>query len=259
MPGQLISSEEGRVITVVNSNPGRRNSLSFEFYDAFAQLLDELGSRECGAIVLTGADGFFCAGGDMDGLEERAKGTEEFRRSGVDRLNDMIRRIRTVPVPVIAAVEGGAAGAGLSMMLACDLVVAARDAFAMAAYVKIGLTPDGGMSEFLAQSLPRQLATEMMLTGDRVPMERLYQAGVVNRLVEPGSALEQAHALAARLADGPPQSLAGIKALTQAASHPHLEDQLEREAVSIAKSLGSAEAHEGIAAFKGKRKPEWPR
>jgi enoyl-CoA hydratase/carnithine racemase len=259
MPGQLISSQEGRVITVVNSNPGRRNSLSFEFYDAFAELLDELGSRDCGAIVLTGADGFFCAGGDMDGLEERAKGTEEFRRSGVDRLNDMIRRIRTVPVPVIAAVEGGAAGAGLSMMLACDLVVAARDAFAMAAYVKIGLTPDGGMSEFLAQGLPRQLATEMMLTGDRVPMERLYQAGVVNRLVEPGAVMAEAQALAARLAEGPPQSLAGIKALTQAAAHPSLEDQLEREAVSIARSLGSAEAHEGIAAFKGKRKPSWPR
>ncbi len=137
--------------------------------------------------------------------------------------------------------------------------MAADDSFVMAAYVKIGLTPDGGMTAFLAQSLPRQLATEMMLTGDRVPVERLYQAGVINRLVEPGSALAEAQALAARLADGPPQSLAGIKALTEAATHPHLEEQLEREAVSIAGALGGAEAHEGIAAFKGKRKPVWPR
>ena len=87
----------------------------------------------------------------------------------------------------------------------------------------------------------------------------LYQAGVINRLVEPGSALAEAQALAARLADGPPQSLAGIKALTEAAAHPHLEEQLEREAVSIAGALGGADAHEGIAAFKGKRKPDWPR
>ncbi len=255
----LIVSQTGRVITAVNSNPGRRNSLSFEFYEAFAKLLEDAPSRDCGAIVLTGADGFFCAGGDMDGLQERANGSPEFRRAGVDRLNDMIRRMRSLPVPVIAAVEGGAAGAGLSMMLACDLVVAANDSFVMAAYVKIGLTPDGGMTAFLAQSLPRQLATEMMLTGDRVPVERLYQAGVINRLVEPGSALAEAQALAARLADGPPQSLAGIKALTEAAAHPHLEEQLEREAVSIAGALGGAEAHEGIAAFKGKRKPVWPR
>jgi enoyl-CoA hydratase/carnithine racemase len=94
------------------------------------------------------------------------------------------------------------------MMLACDLVVAARDAFAMAAYVKIGLTPDGGMSEFLAQGLPRQLATEMMLTGDRVPMERLYQAGVVNRLVEPGAALAAGPG-AGRTAGGRPATIAG--------------------------------------------------
>lgn len=255
----LIVSQQGRVVTVVNSNPGRRNSLSFEFYEAFAAVLDKAASRDCGAIVLTGADGFFCAGGDMDGLQERANGSPEFRRAGVDRLNDMIRRMRSLPVPVIAAVEGGAAGAGLSMMLACDMVVAASDAFVMAAYVKIGLTPDGGMTDFLAQSLPRQLATEMMMTGDRVPVERLYQAGVINRLVEPGMALAEAQALAARLSDGPPKSLAGIKALTHAASHPQFEDQLEREAASIAEALGGAEAHEGIAAFKGKRKSEWPR
>ncbi len=255
----LIVSQSGRVVTVVNSNPGRRNSLSFEFYDAFAAVLDDAVSHDCGAIVLTGADGFFCAGGDMDGLQERANGSPAFRRAGVDRLNGMIGRMRSLPVPVIAAVEGGAAGAGLSMMLACDMVVAAKDAFVMAAYVKIGLTPDGGMTAFLAQSLPRQLATEMMMTGDRVPVERLYQAGAINRLVEPGMALTEAQALAARLADGPPRSLSGIKALTEAACHPHLEDLLDREAVSIAEALGGAEAHEGIAAFKSKRKPEWPR
>ncbi len=257
MAGQLIVHRDGRVITAVNCNPGRRNSLSFEFFEAFARLMEEAPASGAAAVVLTGADNFFCAGGDMDGLQERAEGTPDVRRSGVDRLNAMILQMRRSPLPVIAAVEGGAAGAGLSIMLACDMVVAARDAFVMAAYVKIGLTPDGGMSEFLNQALPRQLATEMMLTGDRVPVERLYQAGVVNRLVEPGEALGQAQALAQRLAEGPAQSIAGIKRLSQAAAHPHLEEQLEREAASICDALGGAEAHEGIAAFKAKRKPKW--
>jgi enoyl-CoA hydratase/carnithine racemase len=259
MLGQLIGHREGRVITAVNSNPGRRNSLSFDFFDEFATLMREAEASGVAAIVLTGADGFFCAGGDMDGLQERAEGTPEVRRSGVNRLNAMILQMRRSPLPVIAAVEGGAAGAGLSIMLACDMVVAARDAFVMAAYVKIGLTPDGGMSAFLTQALPRQLATEMMLTGDRIPVERLYQAGAINRLVEPGEALAQAQALAQRLAEGPAGSMAGIKRLTETAAHPHLEDQLEREAESICDALGGAEGHEGIAAFKGKRKPEWPR
>lgn len=250
---------KGRVLHVTLSNPGKRNALSLTTHELFAEAMLTASERGAGAIVLSGEDGFFCAGGDMDGLETRANGPAEQRRSGVDKLNTMVMAMRRTPVPVIAAVEGGAAGAGFSLMLASDMIVAANNAFASSAYVKIGLSPDGGLSEFLLQGLPRHMAMEMLLTGDRIAMEKLAAAGVVNHLVEPGKAVDVAHELAARIAEGPAGSLASIKALVQRACHPDLEGQLEAEAEGIARAYGGPESKEGVAAFRQKRKPVWPR
>jgi enoyl-CoA hydratase/carnithine racemase len=249
---------KGRVLHVVLSNPGKRNALSLTKHEQFAEAMVSAGDKGAGAIVLSGEGGFFCAGGDMDGLEARANGPAENRRSGVDKLNVMVMAMRQTPVPVIAAVEGGAAGAGFSLMLACDMIVAASNAFASSAYVKIGLSPDGGMSEFLLNGLPRHMAMEMLLTGDRIAMEKLSSAGVVNHLVEPGTAVDAAHDLATRIAAGPAGSLASIKVLVNRSAHPDLEGQLEAEAEGIARAYGGLEIKEGVAAFKEKRKPVWP-
>jgi enoyl-CoA hydratase/carnithine racemase len=169
----------------------------------------------------------------------------------------MILAMRACRKPIIAAVDGGAAGAGASLAAACDLVVAARDAYFSVAYVKIGLTPDGGVTAFLGTALPRQLMAEMVFTGDRIPVERLYALGVINRLTEPGESLATALELAARLADGPADALAvGKRLIDQARLNP-LEDQLEAEAEGIATAIGGPEGREGIAAFLEKRKPDF--
>src|SRR5690606_21949403 len=135
------------------------------------------------------------------------------RAASMDPLHGWVVRIRGGPRPVFAAGEGAAAGAGFSLVLACDLVVAASDARFAMSYVRIGLTPDGGSSWFLGRRVPHPLAYEWLATGEPIPAARLHAAGLVNEIVEPGCALEAAARRAERLARGPAFALAGIKSL----------------------------------------------
>lgn len=248
----------GPTLVVINNNPTRRNALTPEFYDGLTDALAEAGSDPAiASVIVTGAGDFFCAGGDLTALVKRREMTLAERHAAVGRLHYMIRAIRACPKPVIAAVEGGAAGAGVSIALACDLVVAARGASFTVAYVKVGLTPDGGSTAFLSEALPRQLVTEMCLFGDPVAAERLHGAGAINKLVGAGSALEEAKALAERCAGGPAAAMAGIKGLCSEAKSRPLNTQLDRECASIAEALGGDEAAEGISAFLDKRKPDY--
>ena len=251
-------AREGRVVIATIDDPATRNALARDFYEGFRELVEMAGADAgVGAIVLTGAAGFFSSGGNLHGLKARSEAPLSERRASVERLHAMIRAMRASPKPIIAAIEGGAAGAGASLALACDLIVAARDAYLSIAYVRIGLTPDGGATFFLSEALPRQLVSEMVFTGDRIPVERLHALGVVNRLVEPGAALDAAKALAARLAEGPMRALGRAKGLIARARGATLADQLAREAEAIAEALGGAEAREGIAAFHEKRRPDF--
>lgn len=255
---RIILERHGRVLKAINNDPATRNSLSREFYEGFRQAVEDAGRDPgIGAIVLTGAGGFFCSGGNVKGLKERSEGDYQARRAVVDRLHAMILAMRACPKPIIAAVDGGAAGAGASIMAACDLIVAARDAYVSVAYIRIGLTPDGGATAFLGASLPRQLVSEMVFTGDRMPVERLHALGMVNRLTEPGGALDAAMDWAAEIADGPSHAIANGKRLIKSARTNTLVAQLEDEADTIAQAIGSPEGREGIDAFLAKRAPDW--
>jgi enoyl-CoA hydratase/carnithine racemase len=258
MSGALLVRTEGAVRILVNSNPQARNAITPELYDALpAALLDAAADPAVGAIVLVGDGGFFCAGGDLKQLATRRDLPPEQRRAKIERLHDLIRAIRACPKPVIAAVEGGAAGAGMSLALACDMLVADRDAFFSVTYVKVGLTPDGGATAFLAQFLSRQIMTELCLTGERITAARLHALGAVNRLTERGQALPEALALAASIGNGPANASARIKLLCQNAGHTSLDGQLELEARLMVESQGDDEAAEGIAAFFDKRAPDF--
>ncbi|MBS0290950.1 MAG: enoyl-CoA hydratase/isomerase family protein, partial [Proteobacteria bacterium] len=160
---------------------------------------------------------------------------------------------------VIMAVEGAAAGAGLSLALAGDMLVAARNAQFSVAYVKVGLTPDGGATALLAEFVSRQVLTELCLTGERVSGERMHALGVVNRLTEPGAALDAAIALAQQIATGPDLAMARIKHLCRVAPRNTLEQQLELEALYMPLSQETEESREGIAAFLEKRAPDFAR
>lgn len=258
MSDRIILERSGRVLKAINNDPKTLNSLSWDFYNGFREAVQEASEdKEVGAIVLTGAGGFFCSGGNISGLKERSEADYAARRSSVDKLHDMIHAMRNCPKPIIAAVDGGAAGAGASIMAACDLIVGARDAYASVAYIKIGMTPDGGSTAFLGTALPRQTMAEMVFTGDRIGMERLHQLGLVNRIAEPGGALDMAMDWAAKIAEMPTQALAVGKQLINSARLNDLKTQLDAEADGIANALGGVEGAEGIAAFLEKRKPDW--
>src|SRR5439155_3239640 len=168
-----------------------------------------------------------------------------------------IEAIRDCPKPVIAAVDGAAAGAGFSLALACDMIVAGESAKFVMAYVKVGLTPDGGGSWFLAQALPRQLASEMLFEGKPVLAPRLQQHGLVNRVVPDGTALDAALDWAGELAELSPNAVERIKALLRDAPGNSLSQHFDVEKQSFVESLQHRDAQEGISAFLEKRKPRY--
>ena len=254
----LLTRREAAVLVLSNNNPAARNALSPAFYAAVTTALAEAAAdASVGAVVLTGEGGHFCAGGDLRQLARRRELPVEQRREKLEGLHDLIRAVRDCPKPVIAAVEGAAAGAGLSLALACDMLVAARDSLFSVAYVKVGLTPDGGATAFLAEFVSRQVLIELCLTGERISGERMHALGPVNRLAEPGQALADAVALAAQIATGPDQATALIKDLCRQAPRNTLEQQLELEAQHMVRSQGSEESREGIAAFLEKRSADF--
>jgi len=258
MTSAVLTSRHDAVQVLVMNNPAARNAITAELYASLpAALAEAEADPQIGAIVLTGAEGFFCSGGDLRVLGERRDMAPVQRRERLEVLHDLIRAIRDCGKPVIAAVEGGAAGAGVSIALACDMLVAARNAFFSIAYVKVGLTPDGGVTAFLSEFLSRQLLTELCLTGDRITAERMAALGAVNRLSDPGSAQPDAIALAARIADGPSRATARIKTLCRHAHRATLDAQLALEAGHMVDALGDDESSEGIGAFFAKRPPHF--
>lgn len=250
----------GDHLRVTLSNPGRRNALAPSMYVSLCDALDRAGAEDrLGAVVLTGADGYFCAGGDLNALATRAAMSRDDRRALIEDLHATIRAIRACPRPVIAAVEGGAAGAGLSIALACDLLVAAEDASFAAAYVRVGLVPDGGLTASLARRVPAGFAARMCLTGDPVSAATLAGMGVVTDLVAPGQALARAAGLAARMAQGPAAAQGTIKRLLAAARDGGFDAQLDREAEAMADALAEPEAAAGLKARLNRAGPDFGR
>ena len=232
--------DQGDRAVVVNMNAARRGALSPDLYLAINDAVALAQEPRIRAILLTSEGGFFCAGGDLNVLIERRNLTEAQRRDKVDELHGMIRGLRAAPVPVIAAVEGGAAGAGLSLALAADLIVAEAGIKFTAAYVKAGLVP---------------LAMEMCLLARPVTAERMEALGAVNLVVPRQEVLTAAQALADTLAKGPAEAQQVIRHMMAEAYETPEAAQLDRERDAMALAAGAAEAGEGIAAFLEKRRP----
>lgn len=256
--GQLLIEQRDRVLLLTLSDPDTRNALHPGIYragiEALQRAADDAGT---GAVVLSGAHGVFSSGGNLNRLSRNREKPRSVQYDSISLFHDWIRAIRHCPKPVIAAVEGSAAGAGFSLALACDLLVAAEDAQFVMAYVRVGLSPDGGSSLWLARGLTPQLLAEILLTGNRIPATRLQQLGVVNQICGTGQVLEQALRWAETLAAGPAFAMAHIKGLVNSAFRNDLESQLDAERAAFLDCLYHSQCGEGIAAFLAKRRPDF--
>lgn len=255
---ELHTELSGDILILSLDGAATRNSISPPVYKALQTEIINAGADDgVRAIILTGMHGFFSSGGNIANLRKSASSTMADVSVNTDALNSMVLAIRNCPTPVICAVEGGAAGAGLSLVLACDMIIAAQDAMFTAAYVKVGLAPDGGITHFLSESLPRLMVTEMCLLGRPVTADRLQALGVVSALAPTGAVLAAATNLATALANGATGAIATIKSEIAAAPHNDLATQLVLEARGINTARFGPEAAEGLAAFLEKRRPDF--
>lgn len=255
---KLLIEKQGRTLLLTISNPGARNALMPGIWlagiDAFHKAAED---NSIGAIVLTGADGQFSSGGNLNRISVNREKPPAVAEEGLTQLHTWIRAIRTCPKPVIAAIEGAAAGAGFSVALACDLIVASENAKFLVAHVKVGLSPDGGISASLARALPPQMLAELLLEGVNINAERLMHFGIVNRLCAKGEALGKALEWADKLAQGPSQAMGRIKRLIENAYSNDMPSQLDLERKLMVESIFGDECGEGIAAFFAKRPTEF--
>ena len=258
MSAQLLSTSEGQTMILTISNPEHRNALGPEIYAAGVEALNVAeSSPEVRSVIITGEGGTFSAGGNLQRLLSNRQQPPEHQAQSIEGLHSWIEAIHSFPKPVLAAVEGPAAGAGFSLALACDMIVAASNSVFVMAYSNIALSPDGGGSWSLTRALPRALVTELLMCGERMGAERLQQFGVVNRLSEPGQALNDALTLAERLNQRAPNALASIKELLAEADGSSLHAQLGRERDHFVRNLHHANGGIGIQAFLNKQKPQY--
>ena len=223
---QLLVEQKDTVLVLTISNPALRNALGPAIYDTGIEVVRAASAdHKIGAIVLTGAGGQFCGGGNLHRLKKTREGPTSVQFDGLSKFHSWIEAIRDCPKPVIAAVDGACAGGGFSLALACDLIVAADNAKFAMSYLKVGLTPDGGASHALFNLLPRQIALELLLDAAPISSQRLHQLGVVNRVTAPGKSLDVALEWAIKISRGPQKATRRLKPLAHAAAHNILSSQ----------------------------------
>jgi 2-(1,2-epoxy-1,2-dihydrophenyl)acetyl-CoA isomerase len=205
------------------------------------------------AVLLTGAGKVFCAGGDLRGMQAQGERADAYNLELTTYLHTAIMHFTRMDAPVIAAVNGTTAGAGVGLVAMADLAVAAAGAKFTAAYTAVGLTPDGSTTFFLPRLAGSKRAAELLLLNRTLSAAEALDWGLINQVVPDGMAVEEAGKIAARLAAGPKHAHGQVKRLL-AASAGALEAQLAVEGRTISVQVKSAEAREGIAAFLEKRK-----
>lgn len=251
MSSTVLVEVRGNVLVMTLSNPEARNAATLEMAEAMAAALDELDRNPTLQVgVITGAGGTFCAGMDLKGFLQGKRPSLPGR--GFLGLTQQPPR-----KPLIAAVEGYALAGGFETVLACDLIVAAKTAKFGLPEVKRGLAAAAGGLLRLPRRLPYHVAMECILTGDMFSAERAHAHGLVNRLVEPGQALDAALELAQSVAANGPLALIASKRVAQESADWTQAEMFDRQAVITTPVLASLDAREGATAFAEKRAPVW--
>jgi 2-(1,2-epoxy-1,2-dihydrophenyl)acetyl-CoA isomerase len=246
------------VAHVTLNRPEAGNALNLELAQELLRAVmrcDE--EREVRAVVLASAGRMFCVGGDLRSFTEQGEQLSQHLKEVTTYLHAAISRLARMDPPVVAAVHGAAAGAGLSLTCACDLVVAAESARLSMAYSKAGLTPDGSSTYYLPRLVGFKRAMELTLTNRELSAQEAVEWGIVTRVVSDDDLYENATELASQLAAGATKALGAAKRLLHIGWTETLETQMEHEAQTIADIARTADAREGIAAFMEKRSPEF--
>ena len=258
MASVLISAQAG-VLTITLNRPDKLNAFNPEMHKALRGALEQaLDDRDVRAVLLTGAGRAFCAGQD---LSERnvAPGAApiDLSVSLGSYYNPLVRRMRELPKPIIAAVNGVAAGAGANIALACDIVVAARSASFVQSFARLGLVPDSGGTYFLPRLVGMARAMGLALLGEPLPTEEAARWGLIWKVLDDAELMPQASALAEKLAQGPTKGYGLVKKALYASAGNLLDAQLDLER-DLQRDAGFSEDYrEGVAAFMAKRAPQF--
>ena len=252
-------AEDNGIVTVTLHRPDRLNAFVGHMRRDLAEALEEAGSDpHVRVVVITGAGRVFCAGGDVHFMAElvQRNDAEEFARL-LGAARRVILAIRQMTKPVIASINGAAAGAGFNLALACDLRIAVSTATFSQSFVKLGFHPDWGGTYFLPRMITSNLACELFFLGDTITAQDAFRLGLLNRVVEPEDLEAETLKLAERLRDAPAISLAAAKHAVYATEHDTLEQMLQYEVEAQMRCFVSEDGREGVRAFLEKRPPRF--
>jgi 2-(1,2-epoxy-1,2-dihydrophenyl)acetyl-CoA isomerase len=258
----ILVTRDGAVATLTLNRPGALNVLDLAMMDALVDHVTTLAAdTTLRVVVLKGAGRHFMAGGDLKTFASRlavepAQRQADFQRI-VERLHAAIEHLQRMPHPVIGALQGAVAGFGLSLAAACDLCIAADDAYFSSAYRQIGLTPDGGGTWSMPRIVGLRKALEIYLLGERFDAREAQRIGLVNRVVDAAALDATVHEVAQSIATGPALALRNVKRLLRESFEHTLAEQLRAEAESFGRCAATTDFAEGIHAFFEKRPPRF--
>jgi len=253
MSETILTEQTEDVITLRLNNPDALNAMDADMAELLTARLHYAGTQ-ARAIVLAGTPRAFCAGANLANRDMAAAGTDFDAGARLESsFNPLMQAIKTCPIPIISAVSGAAAGIGASIALACDMIVAGRNAYFLQAFRRIGLVPDGGSALLLAHTIGRVRAMELMLLGEKLPAETALVWGLINRVVDDADVNQEAARLAASLAAGPTRALGLIRRAAWHALSGEWDAQLALERTLQREAGQCADFQEGVTAFLEKR------
>ncbi|MBN6885578.1 2-(1,2-epoxy-1,2-dihydrophenyl)acetyl-CoA isomerase [Cytobacillus horneckiae] len=248
-----LTTIENKVCFIKLNRPEIRNPISevmWELLETFKKIQYD---DQIKAVIITGAERVFCAGGNLNNVQGDINVFDTRKR--LKQIHDLLHIMRSLEKPIIAAVNGAAAGAGVSLALACDLVISARSAFFIQSFVKVGALPDFGGIHFLTQLIGPHRAKELMLLGNRITAEQALQLGMINEVADDDDLIDRAYSVAQKIVDGPSLTIGLIKQLVNRSINITLEDFLEIETFGQALCFQTKDFKEGVSAFLEKRSP----
>jgi 2-(1,2-epoxy-1,2-dihydrophenyl)acetyl-CoA isomerase len=249
-----LEQSPAAVATITLNRPDSLNALNGATVDELRRAVESLDGSGARCLLITGEGRGFSSGADLasgGGLPEDAGMALE------KHFNPLIEAMFALPIPVVAAVNGPAAGAGCSIALAADIVIAARSAYFLQAFVNVGLVPDASATWLLPQLAGRARAMEMMMLGERIPAEQALEWGMISRVVDDADLAEESVALAVRLAQGPTMTLGLIRRLVRQSSQLSLSDALAAERVAQREAGKTEDFKTAVVAFLQKRQPRF--